>query len=74
MKYSNLVLDVDGTLLNPENKLSDVTLNALQRYQKRGGTVIIATGKLYKAIAKRFNCKLLRLSETDTPWFHRPAS
>src|SRR5690349_7353451 len=46
-----LVLDVDGTLLDPSHRLLEDTVHALKRYQERGGMVVLSTGKLYHAIS-----------------------
>ncbi|MFC0178906.1 pyridoxal phosphatase [Thorsellia kenyensis] len=45
MKYSVIALDLDGTLLNDNKVISRVSLDILSQAQKKGLTVIIATGR-----------------------------
>lgn len=45
MKYKLLVLDVDGTLLNSEKKVSKRTLSALLKVQHMGVRIVLASGR-----------------------------
>jgi Cof subfamily protein (haloacid dehalogenase superfamily) len=45
-----IVLDADGTLLDPSSQLPEQNVRALMRYQERGGLVVLSTGKLFHAI------------------------
>lgn len=45
MKYKLLVLDVDGTLLNDEGKISKRTAAALTKAQTMGTIVVLASGR-----------------------------
>jgi len=45
MKYQMIVLDLDGTLMNTRNEISTRTQNALAELQKRGGKVVLASGR-----------------------------
>ncbi|MEG0647557.1 MAG: HAD hydrolase family protein, partial [Bacteroides sp.] len=45
MKYKLLVLDVDGTLLNTEKKISMRTQAALIKVQQMGVRVVLASGR-----------------------------
>lgn len=45
MKYKLLVLDVDGTLLNNEKKISKRTLSALLKVQQMGVRIVLASGR-----------------------------
>lgn len=45
MKYKLLVLDVDGTLLNDEKKISKRTLNTLRKVQQMGVRIMLASGR-----------------------------
>lgn len=45
MKYKAIALDLDGTLTNSEKKITPRTLKALKEAQKRGVTVILASGR-----------------------------
>ena len=44
MKYSTVVLDLDGTLTNSEKRVTDRTRQALFRYMEAGGTVVLDEG------------------------------
>lgn len=45
MKIKVIVLDIDGTLLNSEKKISDLTKNALIQAQQNGVKIILASGR-----------------------------
>lgn len=45
MKYKILVLDVDGTLLNSEHKLTSRTLTTLLKVQQMGVRIVLASGR-----------------------------
>lgn len=45
MKYKLLALDMDGTTLNSEKKISPATANAISELLKRGVEVVVATGR-----------------------------
>ncbi|WP_321479927.1 Cof-type HAD-IIB family hydrolase [uncultured Bacteroides sp.] len=45
MKYKLLVLDVDGTLLNDENKITNRTTAALLKVQQMGIHIVLASGR-----------------------------
>ncbi len=45
MDYKLLVLDVDGTLLTDEGKISKRTLTALRKVQQTGVTIVLASGR-----------------------------
>ncbi|MBR5543722.1 MAG: HAD family phosphatase [Oscillospiraceae bacterium] len=45
MKVSCFVFDLDGTLLNSENKISDIDKETLREISKLGIKVVIATGR-----------------------------
>lgn len=45
MKYKLLVLDLDGTLLNSQKRISAHTQKTLLQYQKAGGRVVLASGR-----------------------------
>ncbi len=45
MKISCAVFDLDGTLLTPENKISETDLSTLHALSKKGVKIIIATGR-----------------------------
>ncbi|MEM7034201.1 MAG: HAD family hydrolase [Chloroflexota bacterium] len=40
-----LVTDIDGTLLDPQGQLTDITLNALYQCAKKGIHIVLATGR-----------------------------
>ncbi|MGT2910347.1 Cof-type HAD-IIB family hydrolase [Streptococcus cameli] len=63
MKEKKLIaIDLDGTLLNEEGKLSSYTVDTIQKIREAGHTVIIATGRPYR-MAKDFYQQL----QLDTP-------
>lgn len=45
--YKLIVSDLDGTLLNENHRLSDITKKVLRTLKKRGVDIIIATGRPY---------------------------
>lgn len=47
MKYKMLVLDMDGTLLSDEKKISDINREALSRAAEAGVMVVISTGRIF---------------------------
>ena len=49
MDYKLLVLDVDGTLLNAENYISDEDKNAIAEARSRGVIVALCTGRVNQA-------------------------
>ncbi|MGK7932192.1 MAG: HAD family hydrolase [Microcystaceae cyanobacterium] len=51
MKYLALATDYDGTLAT-DGVVDNDTLNALFRYQKAGGKIIMATGRIWKDLQK----------------------
>lgn len=50
MKYKLLVCDFDGTLYTDDYKVTQRTIDAVERYKQAGGKFVIATGRLYQAI------------------------
>ena len=44
MKYKLIALDLDGTLKNSENKITDETRKTLIKAQQLGATVVLASG------------------------------
>jgi len=47
MKYKLVALDLDGTLLDDENNISDITCSYIKELQKRGILFTIVTGRMY---------------------------
>ena len=45
MKYKLLALDVDGTLLNSDNQISERTLATLIKIQQMGIRIVLASGR-----------------------------
>ncbi|MBQ7723109.1 MAG: HAD family phosphatase, partial [Selenomonadaceae bacterium] len=45
MKYKLLAVDMDGTVLNSQKKISPRTLTALDDLSKRGVYVVVSTGR-----------------------------
>lgn len=57
MKYKLIAIDMDGTLLNSENKVSNRTKDAIVKAKDRGVHVVLATGRILKS-AKSYSKKL----------------
>lgn len=62
MTKKMIAVDLDGTLLNGESKLSDFTKETIKKISKKGHHVVIATGRPYR-MAKDFYDQL----ELETP-------
>ena len=62
MTKKMIAVDLDGTLLNGESKLSDFTKETIKKISKEGHHVVIATGRPYR-MAKDFYDQL----ELETP-------
>lgn len=45
MQYKVIVLDIDGTLTNTKKEITAATLNAIKELQKKGGIVVLASGR-----------------------------
>ena len=52
MKYKILALDMDGTVLDSNNQISERTLAAIRQAQKLGVIVIVATGRPWQSFQK----------------------
>ncbi len=84
MDYKLLVLDMDGTLLNEESRISSKTIKALKKAQKKGIDIVIATGRMYYASLPHikelkvldqiinYNGALLKEISTGDILFHDP--
>ncbi|HNT36064.1 MAG TPA: Cof-type HAD-IIB family hydrolase [bacterium] len=57
MKYQIIALDIDGTLLGSDNKISPATRTALDRAYHNGLKVILCTGRRFRT-ARRFSIEL----------------
>lgn len=49
MKYKLVAIDMDGTLLNSENKVSNKTREALMMAKEQGIHIILSTGRILKS-------------------------
>lgn len=47
MNYKLVCVDMDGTLLNSEKKISDRTIEAVKRADEKGVHIVICTGRLF---------------------------
>lgn len=56
MKYDGIVIfsDMDGTLLDPERKLSPENVKAVQHFIKEGGRFGVATGRMHRTTLVKF--------------------
>jgi len=50
LRYPIIATDFDDTLLRNDLTLSPYTLNVIKRYEKKGGTFMVSTGRMYKSI------------------------
>jgi Cof subfamily protein (haloacid dehalogenase superfamily) len=50
MEYNSIALDIDGTLLNEQGKLSNVTREALHQASKLGIVIILASGRPFNQL------------------------
>ena len=50
MVYKMIVSDIDGTLVDNKQDLSEITLDAVRRYIESGGMFTIATGRMEAAV------------------------
>lgn len=55
LKYELLAVDLDGTLLTTDKKISEVNLRALHRYMEAGGRVVVSTGRAYPGAKKHLD-------------------
>ncbi|NLY09816.1 MAG: Cof-type HAD-IIB family hydrolase [Tissierellia bacterium] len=58
MVYNTVVMDMDGTLLDDKKHITANTLEVLNRLQKKGVNIVIATGRLWESpnqYAKYYN-------------------
>ena len=46
-RYRLLAIDIDGTLVNSQNELTDATRDAILRAQRAGIDIVLATGRRY---------------------------
>lgn len=53
MKYKLIAIDLDGTLLTDDKRITDESISALKEIIERGYEIVIATGRRYWS-AKRF--------------------
>lgn len=49
MKYKLIAIDMDGTLLNSQNKISDRNRNILFKAIEEGVTIVLATGRILRS-------------------------
>lgn len=63
MKYKLIALDLDGTLKNSNNEVSEVTKNALMKAQKQGAKIVLASGRPTHGLRKE--CDLLELEKYE---------
>lgn len=57
MKYKLIAIDMDGTLLNSKNNVSNRTKEAIIKAKEKGVHVVLATGRILKS-AKRYSKQL----------------
>lgn len=57
-----IALDLDGTLLRPDNTISDYTIQTIQKIRAKGHYIVIATGRPYRLAIDYYH-----LLDLDTP-------
>lgn len=53
MKYKYFISDFDGTLLRSDNTISKFTVDTIAEYMQKGGTFLIATGRMHSGVTGR---------------------
>lgn len=51
MEYKLIAIDMDGTLLNGNNQISKVTMEAIKKAEEAGVYIVLATGRILKSAA-----------------------
>ncbi len=51
-KYRMMISDIDGTLVDDCQKISEVNKKAIKEFQERGGVFSLATGRIEEAVKK----------------------
>lgn len=70
MNYKLIALDLDGTTMNSQNKLSEYNRKTLEEAIERGITVVVATGRTFNSLPKEaFTIKGLRYAITSNGAF-----
>lgn len=60
MKKKMIALDLDGTLLQADGQLSQVTIDTIQKVQELGHLVVIATGRPYRMAIDHYHTLKLK--------------
>lgn len=55
-----IVFDVDGTLVDDDQKLSENTINVIRKLQNKGLLISLATGKIYPSVEELLNLLNIR--------------
>lgn len=50
MKYKLIAIDIDGTLLNDEHQLSEVTIQTVRRVHDEGATIVLCSGRAPQSV------------------------
>lgn len=67
MKYKLFGIDLDGTLLSKNKKISTKNLQAINRYINAGGVPVIITGRSFIS-ARTYNKKIEEYTQTKLPY------
>lgn len=57
MEYKLIAIDMDGTLLNSKNMITERTINAIEKAEEKGVQIVLSTGRLLSS-ARYFSDKL----------------
>ncbi|MBM7559837.1 HAD family hydrolase [Marinitoga litoralis] len=63
MNRKVFIFDLDGTLLNSKEQMSERTINAIKKIYEKGSFIIIASGRMYKSTKVVINKYLPFLNE-----------
>ncbi|MGO1713402.1 MAG: HAD family hydrolase, partial [Senegalia sp. (in: firmicutes)] len=60
MKYKLIAIDMDGTLLNSEEKVSEKNKEAILKATQKGIQVVVSTGRIFSSAT--YFAKLLKVA------------
>jgi hydroxymethylpyrimidine pyrophosphatase-like HAD family hydrolase len=67
MKYKLFGIDLDGTLLSKNKKISAENLKAISRYVNDGGIPVIITGRSFVS-SKKYVSEIEEYTQTEMPF------
>ena len=61
-RWKAIILDLDGTLLHSDGRISEYTLEMIQECKRRGILVVVATARFWVK-AEKYLCEKIFLSD-----------